>query len=515
MLLIFALACLASAAAAAAAAPTAQTTSGPILGLATDFGGSAFLGVPFAKALRFGPPRAPTPWAQPLNATAYNAGCINFHASAAGADATEDCLTANIWLPASPTPGAPLLIWIHGGGFVFGNGAGDFSRLANGTGAVIVSLNYRLGSLGFLSLEGFAPAFPTPTDPDAACANVGLLDQQAGMQWASANARAFGADPAHALVVGQSAGGSSVLFALTLPGAYTAYRAAWAVSPGSPTNSLAAGRATAAAIAARLGCPAAAGAAAQLACLRAVPAAAVVSAALAVAGTGSLPLTLGPVIDGALVTASPAAAILAGAFNRNATVLVSGTLFEGDSLLDGFTHSTSLTAAQAAAALAQFGLQVGFAPATTAAVGAAYAPLAQRDGNFNGASRIWGDGLISCAVAWAARGAAGARGAGPVHRLLYNTTFPGEPAGRATHGSDLQVLFNGAGAPGLAASVWAWAANAAVTGDVNSGPLTAAVAWPAYDGGRSLLAANEKAEFALLDAWQEEYCDSLWLPILP
>jgi para-nitrobenzyl esterase len=499
----------------AAGVPTAQTTAGPITGIATAYGGTAFLGVPFAQSLRWGPPRAPAPWTVPLNTSTYNAGCVNF-ASVRGAE-TEDCLTANVWLPAAHTPGSPLIVWIHGGGFVFGNADGDFSQLANGTGAVIVSLNYRLGALGFLALEGFAPAYPTPAAPDAACANVGLLDQQAGLLWASANARAFGADPAHVLVAGQSAGGSSVLFALTLPGAFGAYRAAWAVSPGSPTNTLAAGRAIAADIAARLGCPAGAGGPpAQLACLRAAPADAVVSAGLAAAGTRTLPLTLGPVIDGALVTASPAAAMLAGDFNTAASVLVSQTLFEGDSLLNGFTHAVVLTPTEAAAALAQFGVQVGFAPATTAAVGAAYAPLAARDGAFNGSSRIWGDGLIGCAAAWAARGAA-AHGARPARRLLYNTTFPGEPAGRATHGSDLQVFFNGAGAPGLASSVWAWAANAAVTGDVNNGPLRAAVPWPAFGAGPApaLLVANERAEFATRAEWQEELCDSLWLPILP
>ena len=103
------------------------------------------------------------------------------------------------------------------------------------------------------------------------------------------------------------------------------------------------------------------------------------------------------------------------------------------------------------------------------------------------------------------------------HRLLYNVTLPGEPAGRATHGSDLAVLFGGAGAPGLASSVWAWAANAAVTGDVNAGPLRAAIEWPAYagPGSRSMLVANERADFAVIDSWQEELCDQLWLPILP
>jgi para-nitrobenzyl esterase len=326
----------------AAGMPSAQTTAGPITGIATAYGGTAFLGVlcvfaalgPAARA------RAVDGAAQHIDVqSGLRELCRRARRGDGGLPHGERVCTRCAHIGKSP----PLIVWIHEGGFVFGNADDDFSQLANGTGAVIVSLNYRLGALGFLALEGFAPAYPTPAAPDAACANVGLLDQQAGLLWASANARAFGADPAHVLVAGQSAGGSSVLFALTLPGAYGAYRAAWAVSPGSPTNTLAAGRAIATDIAARLGCPAGAGGPpAQLACLRAAPADAVVSAGLAAAGTRTLPLTLGPVIDGALVTASPAAAMLAGAFNTAASVLVSQTLFEGDSLLNGFTHAVVL-----------------------------------------------------------------------------------------------------------------------------------------------------------------------------
>ena len=465
-------ACAAAARTAAAPPPSATTTGGPVLGLATANGGAAFLGVPFAAnpPVRWGPPRAPEPWTAPLNATSYGSGCVTFDRGAArgagaGADViggvngvAEDCLTANIWVPPSRTLGSPLIVWIHGGGFVGGDGSGDFQTLSAGTGAVVVAVNYRLGSLGFLALEGMAPAFPTPAAPDAACANVGLLDQQAALQWASANAAAFGCDPAHILIMGESAGGSSILFQLTLPGSYGLYRAALAQSPGSPVNSLAQGQATAAAIAQQLGCGAGGGGfAAQIACLRAVSADAVVAAAVAVARTNDLPLTLGPVADGALVTASPAVKLLAGDFNRAATILVSQCLFEGDSLLYGFSHSVNMSSSDEAAAIAQLGLSVGFNASETASVATAYAPIAARDGFFNSSSRAWGDGLIVCATSWASRGAA-AFATAPVHRFLYNTTFSGQVAGRATHGTDLSVLFGGA-APAVVsdrhASWWA------------------------------------------------------------
>ena len=502
------------------APPTVQTTSGPITGIATSDGGAAFLGVPFAAnpPVRWGPPRPPQPWTAPLNASSYGAGCVTFMTGGGPADSAqgEACLTVNVWVPPNRTEGTPMIVWIHGGGFVGGDGSGDFQTYSKGTGAVIVSVNYRLGSLGFFALEGMGPAYPTPSDPDAACANVGLLDQQLALLWAKANANAFGCDPDHILLTGESAGGSSVLFQLTLNGSYPAYRAAMAQSPGSPVNTLAEGHATAAAIALHLGCGPAGGYVAQLACLRAVPAASVVSAAVAVAKTNDLPLTLGPVVDGALVTASPAAKMLAGEFHLDASIFVTQCLFEGDSLLDGFTHSIELNASAAAAALTQFGISVGFDDVTIASVGAAYDALSQRDGYWNGSSRIWGDGLIVCASSWAARGAV-AHGRRPVHRFLFNTTFPGQTAGRSTHGTDLGVLFSGA-APIVAHTFWAWLANVATTGDPNVGPAPVETRWPAYTGpgtAPSILVANELGIYSSVESWQEEFCDKLWFDILP
>lgn len=506
---------LAAAAAGAVGVPVVQTASGPVLGIATPTGGAAYLGIPYAAPpLRWGPPRPPAPWSTPLNASSFGAGCVSFRALAGAAPQSEDCLVVHVFVPKVALPGAPLIVWIHGGGFVGGNAQGDLSTYAEGVGAVVVSIEYRLGSAGFLALPGMAPAFPTPSAADAACANVGLLDQQAGLQWAHANAAAFGADPAHILLTGQSAGGSSVLFQLTLPGSYGAYRAALVQSPGSPTNTLAAGAATARAIAARLGCGAGGGFAAQLACLRAVPVDALVAAALAVAGTGDLPLTLGPVIDGALVAAAPAAAMLAGSFNRDATIVVSETLFEGDSLLVGFTHAVELNATQAAAALAQLGTSVGFNASELQRVGAAYAAIGARDGYFNASSRIWGDGLIACAAAWAARGAA-AYSVQPVRRLLYNTTLPGQPAGRATHGTDLAYLFGRTSI--VSNDIWGWLGNLAVTGDVSNGPAgKGVVEWPAYGGsGGAILTVNEARDYSVVPAWQEDLCDAVWLDILP
>jgi para-nitrobenzyl esterase len=513
---------IAVSAAAAAITPSAMTTSGPILGFDTAYGGTAFVGVPFASALRWGPPRPPVPWTSPLSTTTPLPGCFSF--TGVG---SEDCLFANVWLPATPAAGRPMIVWVHGGGFVSGSGTGDFSLLAAGTGAVIVSLNYRLGALGFLAgLDGFAPSLPTPETPTAACANVGLLDQQAGLLWASANAEAFGADPKSVLLMGESAGASSVLFHLAgLEASYPAYRAVAAFSPAAFTNTLAGARATAEAIAIELHCPTTnAGAAVQLACMREAPALNVTTAALIAANTSFLPLSLGPVIDGALVKAVPALALRAGVFNKLAHVIVSTDAFEGDKLLFGFAQVVELTPAGAAAALTQFGLSDGgLDTATLTKLGTAYEPLSVRDGLFNGTSRLYGDGFITCGASWAARGAS-THGAASVHRMLWNATFgnitrnvsfPEQPTGRATHGSELSILFSGA-AGTAAKDAWAWLANIAVTGDVNTGPKgPASVHWPAYTPFHDILVVNERAQYSKIDTWQEEMCDSLWLPLFP
>ena len=116
----------------------------------------------------------------------------------------EDCLTLNIWVPTGERPARPLpvVVWLHGGAFVAGAGSQawyDGARLAAGLGVVVVTVNYRLGVLGFLHLAGEVPA------------NLGLLDQVAALRWVRANIAAFGGDPARVTVAGQSAGAHSIL----------------------------------------------------------------------------------------------------------------------------------------------------------------------------------------------------------------------------------------------------------------------------------------------------------------
>ena len=128
----------------------------------------------------------------------------------------EDCLTLNVWTP-ELVGARPVLVWLHGGAFLRGSGASTLYhgfRLATRGDVVLVTINYRLGVLGFL-------AHPELADPDAggAIGNWGLLDQVAALRWVCDNIAAFGGDSQNVTIFGQSAGGMSVAALLAVPAA--------------------------------------------------------------------------------------------------------------------------------------------------------------------------------------------------------------------------------------------------------------------------------------------------------
>ncbi|GAA1173987.1 carboxylesterase family protein [Kitasatospora gansuensis] len=196
--------------------PEVRTTAGALRG-SREAGLTVFRGIPFAEppvgALRFAAPQPVRSWDGVRAAVSYGppppqAGVFGMDAPAAGT-AGDDWLTVNVWSP-DPAPGAglPVLVWIPGGAYVIGTSSlpeFDGGRLAAG-GAVVVTLNYRLGIEGFAQLDG-APA------------NRGLLDQVAALRWVRDNIRAFGGDPGRVTVFGQSAGGGSVAALLAMPSA--------------------------------------------------------------------------------------------------------------------------------------------------------------------------------------------------------------------------------------------------------------------------------------------------------
>ncbi|MFS0795153.1 carboxylesterase/lipase family protein [Microbacterium sp. 1P10AE] len=211
------------------ATPVATTSHGAVRGFRRGET-AVFLGIPFAQApvgpLRFAAPKPVDPWDGVLDATEYgptaqrgDTGITLIPEPSVPGDAT---LNVNVFAPSDATPDAvlPVLVWIHGGGFTTGSPA---SRWYDGDafardGVVTVVVSYRLGFDGFGTIDG-APS------------NRGLRDQIAALEWVRDEIRAFGGDPARVTIVGQSAGGGSVLALLASPAASGLFHGAMALSP--------------------------------------------------------------------------------------------------------------------------------------------------------------------------------------------------------------------------------------------------------------------------------------------
>ena len=305
----FAIVCgsLASVASAAGVVPTDR---GPVRGTETPVV-KEWLGIPYAAPpvgdLRWRPPRPHVRWRTPLDATHFANHCPQQGSSVGGASTNEDCLYLNVYAPnlgngRGHTKHLPVMFWIHGGALSSGESDDyDPSRLVQ-QGRVVVTINYRLGWLGFLA----HPAL-TAESPNHASGDYGFMDQQAALRWVKRNIARFGGDPADVTIFGQSAGGHSVHVQLASPLAAGLFQRAIAHSGAYADNlpSLAHGEANGESVASRVGCPDQ-----TAACLRSVP----VADLLATQPGGGLPIV--PNVDGYVLTQSPRAAFVSGEFNR-------------------------------------------------------------------------------------------------------------------------------------------------------------------------------------------------------
>jgi len=200
--------------------------------------------IPYARppvgALRFSPPAPPAPWPGIRDATQPGPIAFQpdpsppFRSAAGGRPMDEDCLRLNVWSPEADGAGRPVLVWIHGGSFVWGSGQFpwyDGTSFAARGGIVVVTVNYRLGAFGFLHLADMAgPGFE-----DAG--NVGLLDQVAALRWVRENIAAFGGDPDRVTLAGESAGAISAGALLAMPAAQGLVRRA-ILQSGTPCERL-------------------------------------------------------------------------------------------------------------------------------------------------------------------------------------------------------------------------------------------------------------------------------------
>ncbi|WP_443750135.1 carboxylesterase/lipase family protein [Asticcacaulis solisilvae] len=207
-----------------AAGPQVVLPQGTVEGI-TQYTVDSFKGIPYAAppvgALRWRAPQAPAPWQGVRVADRFAPDCMQVPVAWDDAPSTvkpaEDCLYLNVWRPAAPAKKLPVMVWIHGGGFVNG---GTSPEIYDGAefakdGVVFVSINYRLGRFGFF-------AFPALSHEDADHGLLGdyaFMDQIAALKWVQANIAAFGGDPGNVTIFGESAGGASVHALLMAPDA--------------------------------------------------------------------------------------------------------------------------------------------------------------------------------------------------------------------------------------------------------------------------------------------------------
>jgi para-nitrobenzyl esterase len=197
-----------------------RTEAGTVVGHEAD-GIRDWLGIPYAAPpvgdLRWRAPQPPAEWSGELTTQKFGAPCLQGGGEILNPDSTEDCLYLNVHRPATADDDLPVMVWIHGGGLKTGSGTLPV-EMAKGLvdqDVVLVSINYRLGRLGYFAhpaLEAEAEA-----DGEAPVANFGLLDQIAALEWVQDNIEGFGGDPDQVTIFGISAGGASVNYLMSSP----------------------------------------------------------------------------------------------------------------------------------------------------------------------------------------------------------------------------------------------------------------------------------------------------------
>ena len=234
LLCVAAAACSPSTGGSTATAPDATsvvTTEGTLVGV-REPGVAKFLGIPYARPpvghWRWRAPAPPSAYRGTYDASYPRAECLQN----AGRRGDEDCLYLNVYRPTpstGPVTDAPVLFWIHGGGYSTGSGSrSNFAPFAISQNVVVVSINYRLGALGFLA----HPALSAEEDPPRS-GNYAILDMQMALAWVRRNIAAFGGDPANVTIMGLSAGGNAVYTLLASPTAAGLFHTAIPQSGGN------------------------------------------------------------------------------------------------------------------------------------------------------------------------------------------------------------------------------------------------------------------------------------------
>ncbi|KUN16871.1 acetylcholinesterase [Streptomyces antibioticus] len=211
---------------AASGDPVVRTEAGRVRGEVTAEG-RQFLGIPYAEPpvgkLRWTAPRPVKAWQGVRGAQDFGDKCVQGASWDPGYEQpsyTENCLDLNVYVPEGARRNA-VLVWFHGGGLTAGAGQDIVpDTFARQTGTVVVTVNYRLGAMGFLATAGL-----DDEASDGVSGNFGMLDQQAALRWVRANVGRFGGDPGRVTIAGESAGGRSVCTQLASPTSKGLFRA--------------------------------------------------------------------------------------------------------------------------------------------------------------------------------------------------------------------------------------------------------------------------------------------------
>jgi para-nitrobenzyl esterase len=501
----------AAAAGSAAAAPIVTTSDGAVRGAAAGTV-NEFLGIPYAAPptgnLRWRPPQPAADWRGVRDATQFGPSCPQSAVKnpfLPPGPVSEDCLYLNVYTPtARPGANRPVLVWIHGGGLVQDGGRNyDGTKLA-ADGTVVVTINYRLGALGFLAHPALA------SRPGGAAGNYGLMDQQAALRWVQRNIARFGGDPDNVTIAGQSAGGLSVLAQLVSPGARGLFQRVIVQSGTFALNQrpLATAEAAGETFATAVGCPDQ-----SAACLRNVPVSDLVA---------NFGVEIPGVVDGSVLTQPIGTALARGQFAR---VPVINGITHDEELL--FVAGLGITVSQGtniplagdptkpANYQANIAQALGVSAPRAAAIANEY-PLSAYPNSVVAFSLLVSDASFACPALQVDRWTA-ARGA-PTYAYQFNddnapVNIVGKSLGLATHGTELPYLFDQPNTPvvlnpdqqALAASMRTDWARFAASGN----PSTRVLPWPSIGSGTKVLSLVPLQSQVTTDFATAHHC-SFW-----